>query len=108
MSAPMLGYFYARTPQEMQGRSAAIMTVAGMGIGAFAPLVSAWLVAANQQISGFIGGGVLMGICAVIFFSRIKCAELACPKPGPSKPKAWQSESVLGLLPRRLPCFYFL
>ncbi|MDR6939698.1 hypothetical protein [Arcanobacterium hippocoleae] len=74
MSAPMLGYFYARTPQEMQGRSA------GMGIGAFAPLVSAWLVAANQQISGFIGGGVLMGICAVIFLVSHKVRGIGLPE----------------------------
>ncbi|WP_353065473.1 hypothetical protein [Arcanobacterium hippocoleae] len=80
MSAPMLGYFYERTPQEMQGRSAAIMTVAGMGIGAFAPLVSAWLVAANQQISGFIGGGVLMGICAVIFLLSHKVRGIGLPE----------------------------
>lgn len=86
VSAPMLGYFYARTPQSMQGRSAAIMTVAGTGIGAFAPVVSGGLVAAGRQVPGLFAGAILMSICAIIL--------LASPKVrGIGLPEAWASAS---------------
>ncbi|MDO5723093.1 MAG: MFS transporter [Flaviflexus sp.] len=86
VSAPMLGYFYARTPQNMQGRSAAIMTVAGMGLAAFAPVVSGILVSSNKQIPGLLGGAILMSISALILLSSPKVRQIGLPE-------AWSSNS---------------
>lgn len=79
ISAPMLGYFYARTPQAMQGRSAAIMTVAGMGLGAFAPAVSGALVAAGRQVPGLVAGATLMTLCALIFLASPRVRSIGLP-----------------------------
>lgn len=80
VSAPMLGYFYARTPSAMQGRSAAIMTVFGMGIGSFAPVVSGALVTAGHQIPGLFTGAILMAICVAVFCASAKVRGIGLPE----------------------------
>lgn len=80
VSAPMLGYFYARTPPEMQGRSAAIMTVAGMGIGSFAPLASGALAAGGSYATGYYLAAGLMGLCALLFAASTKVRAIGRPE----------------------------